>query len=158
MMKRKILMGLALLMVVLLISGCSQPVMGDTGSSDGAADPAAGTSPKLDEAAAKAMELEKQIGKINEIILMDLEGKKVERSFTAEELTAIQSDFNESYIMDTMYIEMIAGMTMTLILEDGREVFITSYGQPEFIVARLGDTSYHLGCEGIGKILLGEEQ
>lgn len=158
MINRKSLIGLALLMVVLLIGGCSQPVVGDTGTSDGATDPAAGTSPKLDEAAAKAMELEKQIGKINEIILMDLEGKKVERAFTADEMAAIQNDFNASYIMDTMYIEMIAGMTMTLILEDGQEVFITSYGQPEFIVARLGDTTYHLGCEGIGKILLGEKQ
>ena len=68
--------------------------------------------------------------------------------------TTIETAFNESYIMDTMYIQMIAGYNMTIELENGEEVFITSYGDPVFIVARVGDETYHLGCETIATILL----
>ncbi len=86
---------------------------------------------------------------------IDLDGKTVERTFTAEELQAIETAFNESYIMDTAYIEMLAGYTMTIALENGEEVFITSYGDPVFIVARIGEgQTYHLGCEAIATILL----
>lgn len=45
---------------------------------------------------------------------------------------------------------------LTIALEDGREVFIHSYGEPSYIVARIGEDTYHLGCEVIGKILLDE--
>lgn len=43
---------------------------------------------------------------------------------------------------------------MTIALEDGREVFIHSYGDPSYIVARVGENTFHLGCEVIGKMLL----
>lgn len=117
--------------------------------------PAAGTSPKLDEETAKAMAFDRMISGIKSIILKDIEGNTVDRSFSSDEIAAIETAFNESYIMDTMYIEMITGYTMTIELDNGEEVFITSYGDPVFIVARIGDgETYHLGCETIATILL----
>lgn len=130
--------------------GSTEETTGDTTEN-----PAAGTSPKLDEDTAKAMAFDKMIEGIKSIVLTDLDGKTVERTFTAEELQAIETAFNESYIMDTAYIEMLAGYTMTIALENGEEVFITSYGDPVFIVARIGEgQTYHLGCEAIATILL----
>lgn len=152
-----------LLIGALLLTGCA--VKAPTGSTGeppkgvavGEPSPAAGTSPKLDEEAAKAMQLEKSVDGIISITLKDLDGKNVDRPFSAEETAAIQQAFNDSYIMDTAYIEMIAGNTMTIALKDGREVFITSYGDENFIVARIGEgATYHLGCPVIGKILLEE--
>lgn len=131
---------------VLLFTGCAQ-------ANDSTTDPAAGTSLPVNDAA-KAMQLEKSIDGIVSISLKDLEGNAVDRVFSADEITTIQQAFNESFIMDTAYIEMIAGNTMTIVLEDGREVFIHSYGDENYIVARIGDTTYHLGCQVIGKILL----
>lgn len=113
------------------------------------------TSPKLDEDAARAMQFSKTIEGIKHITLTDLEGNVIDRSFSDEEIASIQQAFNDSYIMDTAYIEMIAGNTMTIDLEDGRSVFIHSYGDENFIVASFSDgESYHLGCELIGKLLL----
>jgi len=113
------------------------------------------TSPKLDENTAKAMQFDKQIEGIKSITLNDLEGNVVERTFTPEETTEIQQAFNDSFIMDTAYIEMIGGNTMTILLDDGRSVFIHSYGDENYIVARIGEgETYHLGCALIGKILL----
>lgn len=117
--------------------------------------PAAGTSPKLDDETAKAMAFDRMISGIKSIILKDIEGNTIDRSFSSDEIAAIETAFNESYIMDTMYIEMITGYTMTIELENGEEVFINSYGDPVFIVARIGDgETYHLGCETIATILL----
>lgn len=113
------------------------------------------SSPKIGEDAARAMAFDKQIDGIASIILKDLEGNVVERTFTKEEQDAIQQAFNDSFIMDTAYIEMIAGMTMTIVLEDGKEVFIHSYGDENYIVARIGEgETYHLGCQLIAKLLL----
>jgi len=113
------------------------------------------TSPKLDENTAKAMQFDKQIEGIKSITLNDLEGNVVERTFTPEETTEIQQAFNDSFIMDTAYIEMIGGNTMTILLDDGRSVFIHSYGDENYIVARIGEgETYHLGCALIAKILL----
>lgn len=113
------------------------------------------TSPKIGEDAARAMQFEKTIDGIQGIVLNDLEGNVVERSFNEDEIAQIQQAFNDSYIMDTAYIEMIAGNTMTIALEDGRSIFIHSYGDENFIVASFSTgESFHLGCELIGKILL----
>jgi hypothetical protein len=109
-----------------------------------------------DESTAKAMQFEGQIDGIVSISLNDLEGNTVKDTFTEEEIKTIQQAFNESFIMDTAYIEMIAGNTMTITLENGQDVFIHSYGDDKFIIARIGEgQTYHLGCEVIGKILLG---
>lgn len=147
----------------LLLTGCAanDPAIGSEeppkGVAVGEPNPAAGTSPTLDDEAGKAMQREKSIEGIVSITLKDLDGKDVDRTFSAEEISEIEKAFNESYIMDTAYIEMIAGNTMTIALEDGREVFITSYGEENFIVARIGEgATYHLGCPVIGKILLEE--
>ena len=118
-------------------------------------DPASGTSLKVDEETAKAMAKDRMIEGIKKITLRDVDGNEIDRSFSAEEIKMIETAFNESYIMDTMYIEMITGYNMTIDLENGDEVFITSYGDPVFIVARIGDgETYHLGCEAIATILL----
>lgn len=152
-----------LLIGSLLLTGCAvnEPT-GSTGEPPkgvavGEPSPAAGTSPKLDEEAAKAMQREKSIDGIISITLKDLEGKNVDRTFSPEETSEIEKAFNDSYIMDTAYIEMIAGNTMTIALKDGQDVFISSYGDENFIVARIGEgATYHLGCPVIGKILLEE--
>jgi hypothetical protein len=163
-------LGVLALVGILFLSGCSkgaegetlngdltQPVtfVGETTDDETTVDPAAGTSPKLDDETAKAMQLERMIEGIKTIILKDIEGNVVERTFSKEEMLAIETAFNESFIMDTAYIEMITGYTMTISLENGEDVFITSYGDPVFIVARIGDgETYHLGCEVIATILL----
>lgn len=122
-------------------------------------DPAAGTSLAITDPNAKAMAFDRQIDGIVSITLRDLEGNIVEKSFSSSEIEAIKTAFNESYIMDTAYIEMIAGLTMTITLSDGRDVFIHSYGDENFIVARIGEgETYHLGCDVIGKILLDNNQ
>lgn len=109
---------------------------------------------KIGETTLRGMEFDKQIEGIKSITLKDVDGNVVDRTFTAEEIAEIKTAFNDSYIMDTMYIEMITGYNMTIELESGEEVFITSYGDPVFIVARIGDETYHLGCEAIATILL----
>lgn len=119
------------------------------------ADPAAGTSLAITDPNAKAMAFDRQIEGIVKITLMNLDGNTINKTFSSAEVEAIKAAFNESYIMDTAYIEMIAGATMTITLEDGRDVFIHSYGDENFIVARIGEgETYHLGCSLIGKILL----
>lgn len=161
-------LGIMALAGVLFLSGCSQvdkevikdenptqsPVIIET-VEDTTSNPAAGISEKIDESTAKAMQFDKLIEGIKSITLKDVDDNVIERTFTAEEMLAIETAFNESYIMDTMYIEMITGYNMTIELENGEDVFITSYGDPVFIVARVGDgETYHLGCEAIATILL----
>lgn len=174
--------GVLALVGVLFLTGCAKsddqskdtdsttmPVVVDTPKSDAdvtqgptedttgdtTENPAAGTSPKMDDDTAKAMAFDKMIEGIKSIKLTDLEGNTVERAFSADELKSIETAFNESYIMDTAYIEMITGYTMTIQLENGEEVIITSYGDPVFIVAQIvGGATYHLGCETIATILL----
>lgn len=159
--------GVLALVGVLFLSGCAKvdedpkDIVTNVGTTieesteATTSNPAAGTSPKLDEETAKAMAFDRMISGIKSIILKDIEGNTVDRSFSSDEIAAIETAFNESYIMDTMYIEMITGYTMTIELENGEEVFITSYGDPVFIVARIGDgQTYHLGCETIAAILL----
>lgn len=163
-------LGVLALVGILFLSGCSKgdegetvsgdltqpvPFVGETTDEETTVDPAAGTSPKLDDETAKAMQLERMIEGIKSITLKDLEGNVVDRTFSEEEMKEIETAFNESFIMDTAYIEMITGYTMTISLENGEDVFITSYGDPVFIVARIGDgETYHLGCEVIATILL----
>jgi len=116
---------------------------------------ASGTSPKMSEATAKAMQLEKSIQDIQQITLKDLEGNIIRDDFSEAEIQDIVQAFNDSFIMDTAYIEMITGYTMDILLQDSHSVFIHSYGDPTYIVASndQGET-YHLGCEFIGNILL----
>lgn len=113
------------------------------------------TSPKISEEGAKAMQLEKSIQDILLITLKDIEGNVVKDDFSDAEMQEILVAFNDSFIMDTAYIEMITGYTMDILLKDGQNVFIHSYGDPNYIVASnsQGET-YHLGCEVIAKMLL----
>jgi len=172
-MKKSLLIGCVIISVGLLgLTGCAKKVedssLGSntdsqnlpvsepaTNSETDSADLPSGTSPKMSEDAAKAIQEAKSIDGIKSITLRDLEGNVVDKTFTEEEIEAIKTAFNESYIMDTAHIEMITGLTMTIELEDGRTVFISSYGEEKYIVATIGDgPSYHLGCELIGKMLL----
>jgi len=113
------------------------------------------TSPKISEESAKAMQVEKAIQDILQITLKDIEGNIVKDDFSDAEIKDIVLAFNDSFTMDTAYIEMITGYTMDILLEDGQSVFIHSYGDPNYIVASnsQGET-YHLGCEVIAKMLL----
>ncbi|MCD4715010.1 MAG: hypothetical protein K8R73_17185 [Clostridiales bacterium] len=108
----------------------------------------------IGETTLRGAEFSAKIDGIESIVLKDVEGNIIDRNFTDEEIEEIKTAFNDSFIMDTAYIEMITGYNMTIELENGEEVFITSYGDPVFIVARIGDETYHLGCEAIATILL----
>lgn len=170
-------LGILLVVGVVFLAGCSnadvedrnpsgqKPVQGEPPVTieqpvaepveETTANPASGTSLPVDDPNARAMQFDRLIEGIVSITLKDIEGNTVDRAFSSDEIAAIETAFNESYIMDTAYIEMITGYTMTIALENGEEVFITSYGDEGFIVARVGDgETYHLGCEVIGKILL----
>ncbi len=163
-------LGILVLVGVLFLSGCSklddQTVKQDNPTPmPGVIEPGEQTpsetpienpdsDEKIGETTLRGMEFDKQIEGIKSITLKDVDGNVVDRTFTAEEIAEIKTAFNDSYIMDTMYIEMITGYNMTIELENGEEVFITSYGDPVFIVARIGDETYHLGCEAIATILL----
>lgn len=157
-------LGILALVGVLFLSGCTKaddkivdqdnPTTLPVIIEEPVENPAAGISEKIDESTARAMAFAKKIEGIKSITLKDVDGNVVERTFSDEEIAEIKAAFNESYIMDTMYIEMIAGYNMTIELENGEEVFIHSYGDPVFIVARIGDETYHLGCEAIATILL----
>lgn len=110
---------------------------------------------KISDEAAQAIEAEKAITKVKSIELTDLEGNKLERTFTKEEISEITAAYNESYVQDTAYIMMIAGNTMHITLEDDTTITITSYGDENNIVAASSTgKTYHLGCPLIGKILL----
>lgn len=102
-----------------------------------------------------SLAVKKDIEKITSIELFDLEGNKLERTFTDEEIEAIIKDYNESEIQDTSYIMMIAGNIMVVTLEDGSTINFSSYGNPDFVIAATesGD-SYHLNASVIGNILL----
>ena len=155
-MKRKLLIGCIIASIsILSLTGCAGEKTLEADQDLPTSDPLTATSPKLSEDAAKEMMAEKSIQGITKITLADIEGNVVEREFSAEEISAIEEAFNESFIMDTAYIEMITGYTMTIELEDGNSVFIHSYGQEDYIVASISNgQSYHLGCPLIGKILL----
>lgn len=93
----------------------------------------------IGETTLRGAEISTKIDGIESIVLKDVEGNVIDRTFTDEEIEEIKTAFNDSFIMDTAYIEMITGYNMTIELENGEEVFITSYGDPVFIVARIGD-------------------
>lgn len=155
-------LSVVLLISAVLLAGCGKDNNGvnnnQTGLPDTTNDMSTSTSPKLGEEQAKAMKQEITIGDIESILIKDLEGNEVERFFGPEDKLLIKRAFNDSFIMDTAYIEMITGNTMTIYLEDGREVNIHSYGQEDYIVASIdGGPTYHLGCNLIGTILLEDE-
>lgn len=91
---------------------------------------------------------------IESIVLKDTDGNIIDRTFTDEDIAEIETAVNESVIMDTAFDEMIAGYNMTISLENGNRAFITSYGDPVFIVATVGNEIYHLKSETIATILL----
>ncbi|MFZ5967380.1 MAG: hypothetical protein ACOYVK_09440 [Bacillota bacterium] len=93
---------------------------------------------------------------VKSIQLYDLDGKSVEREFDEEEISDIVKAFNDSMIDDTAYIEMIAGYTMIISLNNDAEIRITSYGNEERIIATVNSITYHLISPEIGKILLGK--
>ena len=95
-----------------------------------------------------------EIDGIESIVLKDVDGNVIDRTFTDEDIAEIENAVNESVIMDTAYAEQIAGYNMTILLENGHEAFITSYGDPVFIVATIGNETYHLGSEKIATILI----
>lgn len=114
--------------------------------------------PDGDEAIGETMpsdtEFAVEIDGIESIVLKDVDGNVIDRTFTDEDIAEIENAVNESVIMDTAYAEQIAGYNMTILLENGHEAFITSYGDPVFIVATIGNETYHLGSEKIATILL----
>jgi hypothetical protein len=150
-------LGILALVGVLFLSGCSKADESKVDTDDLIATPPVAVEPGegIGETSLAGAEFEAKIEGIKSITLKDIEGNEVERLFTDEEMFEIETAFNESFVMDTAYIEMITGYIMTIELENGEEVLITSYGDPIFIVARVGDgQTYHLGCETIANILL----
>lgn len=93
---------------------------------------------------------------VKSIELYDLEGNKIDRTFTEEDIKDVVDAWNASFIDDTSYIEMITGYRMVITLEGDNQINITSYGNKERIVATYKDTTYHLVCPEIAGILLAE--
>lgn len=146
-------LGILALVGILFLSGCTKLDDQTVNQDDPTSMPAI-EDETIGETTLRGAEFTAKIDGIESIVLKDVEGNVIDRTFTDEEITEIKTAFNESFIMDTAYIEMITGYNMTIELENGEEVFITSYGDPVFIVATKGDETYHLGCEVIATILL----
>lgn len=155
-------LGILALVGILFLSGCTKLDGNTTDQEDpttmpGVVEPGEETPSDDDsgETTLRGAEFPAKIDGIESIVLKDVEGNVIDRTFTDEEMAEIEAAFNDSYIMDTAYIEMIAGYNMTILLDNGEEVFITSYGDPVFIVATMSDgETYHLGNETIATILL----
>lgn len=92
---------------------------------------------------------------VKSIELYDLDGKLV-KDVSKEEINGIVKAFNDSVIDDISYIEMIAGYTMVITLNDDGKITITSYGNEDRVVAMVRDTTYHLISPVLGRILLGK--
>lgn len=158
---KKIIIALFALNLMLFAVGCSkdktikdqpvevpQGVIVDEPNGD-AANPAAGI------VLAGADEAKKiDVTTIKTIQLFDLDGKSVEKTFSEDEITAIGTAFNDSMIDDIAYIEMIAGYSMDITLDNDQVIHFTSYGDETRVVATTNGTTYHLICPEIGKILL----
>lgn len=165
--KGKMKLGTLVLVGILMLSACSaennnnvkenEPSSLQPAVEEPIENPDSTSDNDMGQTTLKGMKFDQQIDNIKSIILKDVEGNDLERTFTKAEIEDIRLAFNDSFIMDTAYIEMITGYNMTIILENEEEIFVTSYGDPVFIVARVGDgATYHLGCELIASILLEE--
>lgn len=93
---------------------------------------------------------------IKTIEMFDIDGNKVEKTFSEDEILSIGTAYNESMINDISYIQMIAGYSMDVTLDDGQILHFTSYGDENNVIATTNDITYHLICPEIGKILLTE--
>jgi len=91
---------------------------------------------------------------VKSIQLYDIEGNPLERLYTEEFKRDVVEAWNDSWIDDTSYIEIITGYKMVITLKDDNTINIISYGNKERIVATMNDTTYHLACPEIGEILL----
>jgi hypothetical protein len=156
-------MGIVFIVGILFLSGCAKSDDQTAGQDNPTSMPAieepienpdSNEDETIGETTLRGSEFSAKIDGIKSIVLKDVEGNVVDRTFTDEEIEEIKTAFNDSFIMDTAYIEMITGYNMTIELDNGEEVFITSYGDPVFIVATVWDETYHLGCEVIATILL----
>lgn len=156
-------MGIVFIVGILFLSGCVKSDDQTAGQDNPTSMPAieepienpdSNEDETIGETTLRGAEFSAKIDGVKSIVLKDVEGNVVDRTFTDEEIEEIKTAFNDSFIMDTAYIEMITGYNMTIELDNGEEVFITSYGDPVFIVATVGDETYHLGCEVIATILL----
>lgn len=94
------------------------------------------------------------VATIKTIALFDLDGKDLEKTFSADEITTIGTAYNNSMIDDISYIEMLAGYSMDITLDNDQVIHLTSYGDENHVVATTNGTTYHLICPEIGKILL----
>lgn len=114
---------------------------------------------KISTATAELIAAEKNIENVKSIELVNIDGKKLDKTFSQDEINTIVTAYNESSIQDTAYIMMLAGSTMLITLEDGSSVTITSYGDENNIVATSSNgATYHLGCPTIAKILLAKAE
>jgi len=153
-MKLKIWTAVMLLSLIGLV-GCTAKPDATAENSTGIVKESPGANTKISAEAAEEIAAQKNIENIKAIELLDLDGNKLDETFSKDEIKAIITAYNESYVQDTAYIMMLAGNTMLITLEDASTVTITSYGDENNIVATssTGNT-YHLGCPTIAKILL----
>lgn len=159
---RKISLFLVLAILSIMLMGCAKKDATTDTSTTEISEPTQGIavgepnpSAKISAEGAAQMNAEKAIKDISTIELFDIEGNKVDKTFTADEVAAIMTAYNDSMIQDTSYIEMITGNTMVITLADASTVRITSYGDENNVVASTSDgRSYHLACTEIATILL----
>ena len=150
-MKKIISTALVLIVSGAVLAGCAQSSADIGPEPDPNSNPAAGI-------ILEGADMEKNINleDVRAIKLFDLDGNAIDREFSQEEVSDIVKAFNDSVMDDSSYIQMIAGKTMVITLNDNSEIRIISYGEETRIVATVNDMTYHLISPEIGKLLLEE--
>ena len=152
-MKLKIWTAVTLLSLM-AFTGCAAKPDAGTDNSTGIVKESDASS-KISAETADQLTAQKKIENVKSILLKDLDGNKIDKAFSEDDIKNIVSAYNESTVQDTSYIAMITGSTMVITLEDDSTVTITSYGDENNIVAAASTgESYHLNCPAIASILL----
>jgi hypothetical protein len=152
-MKLKIWTAVTLLSLM-AFTGCAAKPDAGTDSSTGIVKES-DASAKISAETADQLAAQKKIENVKSIILKDIDGNKIDKAFSEDDIQNIVSAYNESTVQDTSYVAMITGSTMVITLEDDSTVTITSYGDENNIVAAVSTgESYHLSCPAIASILL----
>jgi len=150
-MKRKSTKILAIIISSLVLFGCAQSTV------DNIDQPNQDNNPAGTVLAGAEKEKNIKFEDVKSIELYDIEGNPLEGLYTEAFKKDVVEAWNDSWIDDTSYIEMITGYKMEITLKDNNVINITSYGNKDRIVATMNDTTYHLACPEIGEILLNND-
>lgn len=101
------------------------------------------------------------VEKVKEMALYTLAGEKI-KTFTRAEIEEIVADLNNSPTFTGFYIMMLVGNSITITMENGDTIQVTSFGSPDYVVLSGevdGKTlSACLVAPEVGKILLSDAE